>query len=242
MVDEFKVLEKFLTPERIRRLDVVLSNRTRNLVMVLEDIYDPHNASACLRSAEAMGLQEVHVIARKHKFRPAPKVTNGADKWLDIFRYDNVADCIAHLRGRGFKVACTSFAPEARPMHELDFSNPLAVVFGNEHDGVSEDILKSSDELFYIPMLGFSQSFNISVAVAIAIYYGVGERVGHFGANGDLTSLEKEELRRRWVKLSVPMAEEILDRVRQASAEATEEMDAGEVETTVTEEQYREDD
>lgn len=240
MGDEIKVLEKFLTTERLQRIDAVLRNRTRNLVLVLEDIYDPHNAAACLRSAEAMGVQEVHVVTQTYGFKPSPKVTNRADKWLDIIKHETVSGCVKHLKDRGFTVAATSFTEQSDPIHGLDFTRPVAMVFGNEHEGVSAEMLKAADRLFFIPMLGFAQSFNISVASAIALYFAVGRRTSTFGQSGDLSPDEKDELRDLWVKRSVPMADAILDRVRESQFESTEEVPADEFESTEAEAEYPE--
>jgi len=223
MHDDTRFLERYLTPERKDRLRKVLANRTRNLVLGLEDIYDPHNASACLRSAEAMGVQEVQVIASRHEFRPAPKVTNGADKWLDVQLHESVDDCITRLKARGIHVAAGAIIDAAMPLGDLDFSRPTALFFGNEHDGISDQLMARADQLFYIPMLGFTQSFNLSVAAAIALYYGAGQRVRLLARHGDLSQGEREELYARWVKLSVPMAEEMLARYHQSDDEHTED-------------------
>ena len=212
--EEMKVLEEFVTERRQQRLRSVLDNRTRNLVLLLEDIYDPHNASACVRSAEAMGVQELHVITAQHRFAPAPKVTNGADKWLDIHRYKAIAPCFEALRSRGFTIAAGVLNDEAIPIQEIRFDRPVALAFGNEHEGLSEEFRQAADVCFFIPMYGFSQSFNISVAAALGLHWAVNERIRLLGSSGDLTEEERETLLARWTRLSVTMADEILDRAR----------------------------
>jgi tRNA (guanosine-2'-O-)-methyltransferase len=207
-------LEQFMTERRKRRLREVLSHRTRNLTLVLEDIYDTHNASACIRSSEAMGLQELHVAALNLPFKPNPGVTNGADKWMDIIRHDSVDACISHLHDRGYHVAAGVLDHDAVPIQQISFDRPVALVFGNEHEGISEAMASASDQRFYIPMHGFSQSFNISVASALAVHYAVNERVRIFGQNGDLEADDIEQLYAKWVRQSVNMADGMLERLR----------------------------
>lgn len=211
---ETAYLEQFMTERRKARLREVLSQRTRNLVLVLEDIYDPHNASACIRSSEAMGLQELHVAALRIPFKPNPGVTNGAEKWLDMIHHKSVEECVSHLHGRGFTIAAGVLDEGAIPIQELPFDRPVALVFGNEHEGLSEEMAAACDHRFYIPMYGFSQSFNISVASALAVHYAVNQRVNIFGQNGDLDESDIEALYAHWVRLSVNMAEGILEQFR----------------------------
>ena len=211
---ELEILEPFVTENRKARLKEVLAQRTRNLVLVLEDIYDPHNASACIRSAEAMGVQELHVVTPRHPFSPNPKVTNGADKWLDFFRYPAPAPCLEALKKRGFLIAASALTDKARPISEVPFDRPVALVMGNEHEGLSDEMQNLADITYCVPMLGFSQSFNISVATALSLYHAVSARTRLLGSNGDLTDEEQARLYHRWVKLSVPMADAILARYR----------------------------
>jgi len=212
--EEMRVLEEFVTDRRQERLRSVLANRTRNLVLLLEDIYDPHNASACIRSAEAMGVQELHVITTRYPFSPSPKVTNGADKWVDIIRYQSLDTCFDKLRSRGFTIAAGILSEDAVPIQEIPFDRPVALAFGNEHEGLSDEFSAAADFNFYIPMLGFSQSFNISVAAALGLHWAVNERIRLLGRNGDMTDSEREELLARWTRQSVPMADEILARAK----------------------------
>jgi tRNA (guanosine-2'-O-)-methyltransferase len=215
MAEEVEYLEGFMSERRKARLKEVLSQRTRKLVLVLEDIFDPHNASACVRSAEGMGLQELHIVAPRYPFQPNPGVTNGADKWIDMRHHGDVASCVGHLHERGFVVAAGVLSEAAVPLQQLPFDRPLALVFGNEHEGLSEAMQEAADQCFYIPMLGFSQSFNISVATALAVHYAVNERIRHFGRNGDLGEEDQERLYHAWVKQSVNMADQLLARFRE---------------------------
>jgi tRNA (guanosine-2'-O-)-methyltransferase len=146
----------------------VAIGRTHKFIPILSDIYDRGNISAVLRSAEGMGFGEIHLIQRGERFRVANRVTRGADEWLDIFTW-NDPTVVSSLKSRGYKVYSTGFE-NAMPLEQVDFKSPVALIFGNEKDGVKPDISELCDGCVYIPMNGFSQSFNISVAAAISMY------------------------------------------------------------------------
>ena len=220
---ETRYLTQFLTPERLARIETVLAGRTRNLALVLEDVTDPHNVAACLRSAEALGVQDVHVIAGRSSFDAAHKVTQGTDKWLTLRTHPSPAQCVGALRAQGMTLAVGALDDRAVPVHELDFSRPIALAFCNEHSGATGELMDLADHVFYIPMLGFAQSFNISVAAALGLFCAVSRRIKLFGTNGDLTEDEKVGLRALWIRKSVPMAEAMLHRYRTAEEERTED-------------------
>ncbi len=183
-----------MTPERRARIDAVLKLRTYSVTPVLENIYDRGNASAVMRSSEAMGFQAVHLIEISEKFKEANRVTKGADKWLDVIRWKSTKECVENLRGNGYQILATHL-DGARPIDEMDFTRPTALVFGNEKDGVSPELLSLADHRVVIPMHGFVQSFNISVAAAIGLYHVFKERERKLGGNGDLTPEQQEILR-----------------------------------------------
>lgn len=206
------ILRPLLTEARQARIEEVLSHRTRNLVLLFEQVWDPHNVSACMRSAEALGLQEIHVIEKDMPFAPKRDIVQGSAKWLDVHRYSDVATGIAALKERGFTIAAGALTDDAVPLEQLDFQQKFALSFGNEHEGLTAEFLEQCDVVFKIPMLGFTQSFNISVSAALCIYHAVSQRMRKLGGNGDLTEEEKEALREAWMITSVPMAREILER------------------------------
>jgi len=212
---ETAFLARFLTERRLARIEQVLEWRTRNLVLLLEDIYDPHNGAACMRSAEAFGLQEVHVVERESRFDASPAVTIGADKWLDLFRYATPAAGVSALKARGFVLAGAALVPETVPLPQVDFTRPTAMVLGNEHQGLSPDLLAACDILFHIPMAGFSQSFNVSVATGIVLYHAVSQRVARLGSHGDLAPEDRDRLRAAWIRKSVPDADLLVRRFRE---------------------------
>jgi len=206
------ILGQFVTAERSARMEAVLDHRTRHLAPVFERVWDPHNISACLRSAEALGIQEVHVVEADTPFRPSKDVVQGSAKWLDIIKHKSSTECVQALKERGFTVAAGALTDDAVPLTKLDFGGPVALAFGNEHEGLSPEFMARCDVAFRIPMLGFTQSLNISVSAAVSLYHGVLERIRLLGGNGDLTEAQKDQLRDEWLVKTVPMAKEILQR------------------------------
>lgn len=189
------LVEPYLTPERQERIRIAVDERTCDVVPVLENIYDRGNISAVLRSAEAMGFQCGHVIEIGEKFKSANRVTQGADKWLDIRKWKSTIECTRELKRLGYQILATHLDTKARPIDEMDFSRPTAIVFGNEKDGISPEMIAEADHTIIIPMRGFVQSFNISVAAAIALYHAASERRRKLGRHGDLSDEEKTILR-----------------------------------------------
>ncbi|MCM2283089.1 MAG: RNA methyltransferase, partial [Bdellovibrionaceae bacterium] len=163
--DILELAAPYLTESRRARIDAVVAERTYSVVPVMENIYDRGNISAVMRSSEAMGFQSAHVIELNERFKEANRVTQGADKWLDVVRWKSTEDCVVSLKSQGYRVYATHL-DAAVPIGEVDWSQPSAIVFGNEKDGVSQRLLELADQRIIIPMLGFVQSFNISVAAA----------------------------------------------------------------------------
>jgi tRNA (guanosine-2'-O-)-methyltransferase len=194
----------FLLPERRRRIDEVVASRTRTLTVVMEVLGDPQNVNAVLRTAEAFGVQEVHVVEGPMKaFDRNKKISQNADKWLDVVRWKTTEACLAHLKGRGFAVYATHLGEGSRDLAELSFAAPVALVFGNEHRGVSEAALAAADARYAIPMRGFSQSLNVSVAAAVSLFRAVERRQAERGRHGDLGEDEAAALRERFYTKSV---------------------------------------
>ncbi len=204
-------LEPFVSPERQRRIADVLARRLASVAVVLENVYDPHNGAACLRSTEAFGLQAVHVVPGPSGFPVAQKVTQGADRWLDVTRHGSIEACYAALHTAGFRVAAAlPGAPLA--LETLPVDAPLALVFGNEHEGLSAAAQAGADLAFQIPHLGFVQSLNLSVACAVSVHTTAARRRAHLGAPGDLGAAHRRSLQARWYRQSVEAASEILAR------------------------------
>jgi tRNA (guanosine-2'-O-)-methyltransferase len=194
----------FLVPERKARVDEVVANRTRTLTVVMEAFGDPQNVNAVLRTCEAFGIQEVHAIEGPMKpFDRNKKITQNADKWLDVRRWRSTRDCLVHLEAEGFAIYAAHLAPRARSLGSLPFAGKVALVFGNEHRGVSDDALALADATYAIPMLGFVQSLNVSVAAAISLAKAVERREAERGRHGDLSDPDAAALRERFYVLAV---------------------------------------
>ncbi|HSM92782.1 MAG TPA: RNA methyltransferase [Anaeromyxobacteraceae bacterium] len=211
----------FLLPERKARIDEVVANRTRTLTVVMEALCDPQNVNAVLRTCEAFGVQEIHVIEGPMKvYDPNKKISQNADKWLDVRRWPSARDCLGHLKGEGYRIYATHLAQDSVGLADLSFAPKVALVFGNEHRGVSDEAAALSDANFTIPMLGFVQSFNVSVAAAISLARAVDRRVAERGRHGDLPEGEAQALRERFYVLAVKQRSRI---ARAERAEARRE-------------------
>ena len=180
---------------RAERLRQVLSMRRPDLTVVLENVHDPHNVSAVLRSCDAVGVLRVELLYTVEKFpRIGKKSSSSANKWLDLRRHTSVAGCYSLLREEGFRIYATRLGGASVPLYELDLSRPSALVFGNEHRGVSPEAAEAADGNFHIPMVGMIQSLNVSVAAAVALYEAHRQRLAS-GVEGK-KGLGAEELAR----------------------------------------------
>ena len=207
----------FLLPERRARIDEVVAARTRTLTVVMEAFADAQNVNAVLRTAEAFGVQEVHVVEGPMKaFDRNKKISQNADKWLEVVRWKTTEECLAHLKARGFLVYATHLGEGSRTLSELSFAEPVALVFGNEHRGVSEAALAAADVRYAIPMRGFSQSLNVSVAAAVSLFQAMERRTAERGRHGDLDEAEAEALRARFYTKSVKQRSRIAKAERAA--------------------------
>lgn len=202
-----------MTPKRRVRIEQVIAARTYDVVPVLENIYDRGNTSAVMRSSEAMGFQAVHLIETGEKFKAANRVTKGADKWLDVSKWKSTAACAVHLKQKGYQILATHLQADARPLHEVDFSRPTALVLGNEKDGVSAEILRLADAAVIVPMSGFVQSFNISVAGALCLYHARQELLRIRGHVGNLSEDEKRILTAHYYLRSSDRPERLIERL-----------------------------
>lgn len=183
-----------LTDQRRQKITEVVEDRCFSVPIVLEGIYDRGNISAVMRSGEAFGFSHFHVVETQERFKEANRVTQGADKWIETRKWKKTSDCVAHLKEKGYRI-CTTSLNAKKLIQDIDWSIPSALVLGNEKDGVSEEMISASDETFIIPMSGFVQSFNISVAGALCLYQIWLSRNTRLGRCGDLGPAEKEILR-----------------------------------------------
>jgi tRNA (guanosine-2'-O-)-methyltransferase len=195
---------EFLIPERKARIDEVVANRTRTLTVVMEAFCDPQNVNAVLRTCEANGVQEIHVVEGPMKpYGRNKKISQNADKWLDVRRWRSTAECLGNLKSEGFAIYATHLGDGSRSLEALSFLSKVALVFGNEQRGVSNEALRLADALYAIPMLGFVQSLNVSVAAAVSLARAVERRIAERGRHGDLAPEEAQQLRERFYVLAV---------------------------------------
>jgi len=168
-----------VTERRKEKFLEVLRARQTGLTVVMEDIHDPHNVSAMLRSADAVGVGEVHLLYTKDKFpKLGKKSSASATKWIKRNTFDNVETCYEKLRKRGFVICATHLGKKSVSLYDIDLTRNIAFVFGNEHRGVSDAAAKLADENFQIPMKGMIQSLNVSVACAVALFEALRQRMG----------------------------------------------------------------
>jgi tRNA (guanosine-2'-O-)-methyltransferase len=190
-----------MTNERRIKIETVLSKRQNDLTIVLENVFDPHNISAVMRSCDAVGVQEIYVLTTKiprHK-KWGERSSSSAAKWLTVHQFDNAEECFAALRKKYATIITTHLSGDAVSLYELELSKSTALVFGNEHAGVSEEIRAMADGNFIIPQVGIIQSLNISVACAVSLYeaYRQKQLAGHYDQQ-KLTAEEYHSLADQW--------------------------------------------
>lgn len=190
-----------MTPERFERLTKVLNKRQPDLTVVLENVFDPHNISAVMRTCDAVGIQDIFILNTTippHK-KWGAKSSSSAAKWLSIHQFTNAEACFTELRKRYKKIYTTHLSADAVGLHDLNLTEPVALVFGNEHSGVSEEIIAMADGNFIIPQVGIIKSLNISVACAVCLYeaYRQKDIAGHY-AQPKLDEKRLEVLREEW--------------------------------------------
>lgn len=214
-------LEPFVLPKRLERLREVLGQRTRHLTVLLELLHDPHNMSACLRSCEAFGLQDLHVVPQPETgLELNPEVTTGSERWLSIHRHATTSAALDHLRAAGYRILATTVTrePPVCPLGAVDVETPLCVAFGNERDGVSAELTAGADATMQIPMHGFVESLNVSVAFAVTIHELRRRLDAALGPAHLLALPERHALLDRWMIREVPRASLVLAELARRAA------------------------
>jgi len=201
-------LSEFVTPARLALFEKVLNNRTNYITVVLEDIFQPQNASAVLRSCDCLGIQNVHVIENRNEFTVNKEVSLGASKWLNIHKYNekenNSLQAVKTLKEQGYRIVATTPHIKEQLLPDFDVQKgKAALVFGSELSGISEIIMNQADEFLKIPMYGFTESFNISVSAAL-ILYEISMRIRQLdGKAWKLSEEEKMEIKLKWVRATI---------------------------------------
>ena len=199
-------LEGFVTEKRKNLFRQILKNRTRHFTVVLEDIYQQHNSSAVIRSCEIFGIQDVHVIENKYISNVSKNIAKGSQKWLSFHNYkketNNTIACLNSLKGKGYQLIATSPHHNSCLLHDFDITKKSAFIFGVEKTGVSKEVIKNADGILKIPMAGFTESLNISVAAAI-ILENLTYKLRTSSINWNLTHKEEEELYTQWIEKTI---------------------------------------
>ena len=202
---EEKILAEFydiISENKKEMFDRIASERTKHITVAIENVYQEHNASAVLRSCDCFGLQEMHVIEKNNQYKVQRDIALGAGRWVDLFNYNQgnqvTKDCIDRLKGKGYTIVATTPHTE-NTIYDLDLSQPIALVFGTERQGISEEVEKMADTFVKIPMYGFTESFNISVSVAI-ILNTLRQRLEQSSYDWKLTQEEQTALKIKWCR------------------------------------------
>lgn len=201
-------LATFVTTNKLNRIETILTARTRYFTVVLEDIYQPHNISAVLRSAECLGVQDIHIIEQHNKYQLNRDIALGANKWLTLKRYrkpntNNTLECLNTLKAQGYQIAAATLNPNSIPIDKLSLHKKTALCFGSEELGLTQTAHEIADVSSKIPMYGFTQSFNISVSAAICMYTLI-TKLKNSEINWHLTTIEQLELKIAWLINSIP--------------------------------------
>lgn len=210
-LDYLHFLENILTDNRKEKFLKVLQNRTKHFTAVVEDVFQMHNTSAVLRSCEVFGIQELNIIEQRYGKSIDKEIAMGAQKWVDIRTFNTVSNCIDTLKNRGYQIIATTPHENDCMLDDFDISKPSALFFGTERDGLSEEILKKADGFLKIPMVGFTESLNISVSAAIIIQ-NLTSRLRNSSIDWHLSEDEILEKRLDWAKNSIKDIKRIEER------------------------------
>ncbi|MCD9574269.1 TrmH family RNA methyltransferase [Flavobacterium soyae] len=201
-LDYLAFLENILTDNRKEKFLKVLENRTKHFTIAVEDVFQMHNTSAVIRSCEVFGIQELNIIEQRFGKRIDKEIALGAQKWVDINRFDTVEGCVSSLRNKGYQIIATTPHENDCMIQDFDISKPSALFFGTEKDGLSPEILEKADGFLKIPMVGFTESLNISVSAAIIIQ-NLTNRLRNSDIDWHLSDEEIMEKRLVWAKNSI---------------------------------------
>ena len=207
----YDYLQQFLTDERLSKIEHFSKESSDFVLPVMEDVYQFRNAAAIVRSVEACGFHHVVALEEENVFNPNLKVTKGAETWVQVEKMPNNLDSLKKIKSRGYRILAVSPEKNATMLPDYEVKEPIALVFGTELEGVSDEILDFADETLAIPMFGFTKSFNVSVAAAICMYE-LKQKLMKSGIEYQLSDQKLLELKIRWAKNSIKSSEQILER------------------------------
>lgn len=206
-------LESYLTARRKERFYQVLAQRTRHFTVAVEDVYQLHNTSAVIRSCDVFGIQDVHIIEEQNRKRIDREIAMGAQKWVDLYRYNTTNECINFLKRKNYQIVATSPHHDDTYLQDFDVTRKSCFFFGRETEGLSDDVLNQADVFLKIPMVGFTESLNISVSAAIILQH-VTALVKKTEASWQLSDEEILEKRMDWSKKTIKSINSILERYK----------------------------
>ncbi|MFD2824075.1 TrmH family RNA methyltransferase [Lacinutrix iliipiscaria] len=206
-----KYLENYLTESRKDRFHKVISQRTKHFTVATEDVYQLHNTSAVMRSCDVFGIQEVHIVEEVNTKSIDREIAMGAQKWVDLNRYHTVKDCLTKLKQKGYQIVATTPHTNDGLLHEFDVSKKSCFFFGRETEGLSQEVLDAADCYLKIPMVGFTESLNISVSAAIILQH-VTTKLKLSNVNWQLSEEEQHEKRLDWIKKTIKSYDDIVTR------------------------------
>jgi len=210
-------LKEFVTESRFQLFEKILNERTNYISLLIENVYQSHNASAIVRSAEALGLQELYVYERKNSFSPNEEISLGAQKWLDIYRYKETEiktdELFYQLKNKSYRIIATTLHEKAISLEQINLEKgKMLFLFGTEKEGLTDEFKSYADEFLKIPMYGFTESFNVSVSVGIILYQII-SRLRQTNIPYYLSNQEKDKIMIDWLVKSIPMGEKVLERI-----------------------------
>ena len=212
-------LERFITEERKERFLEIIAQRTNHFTVAMEDVFQMHNTSAVVRTCEVFGVQQAHSIEGRFGKRLDAKIAMGAQKWVDVFRYNDTQSCIDMLRAQGYQIVATTPHKDAYFLNDFDITKKSAFFFGTEKEGLSEQVLSQADTFLKIPMVGFTESLNISVAVAIVLQQ-LTDKLRRSNIKWQLTDEERYSVLEQWTKISVRNVNDVIKRYNELNAKA----------------------
>jgi tRNA (guanosine-2'-O-)-methyltransferase len=205
----------YVTENKREKMQAVIANRTRYITVVLEDLFQEHNASAALRTCDIFGVQDVHVVEGKYTFKAVPTIAMGSSKWVDVHSYNVITDAIDELKKQGYRIVATTPHTDCYELPNLPLDQKTAFIFGSEQTGLSQDALAQADTFVKIPMYGFVESFNVSVSVALCLY-DIIHRLQKSSIDWKLSQEETQDLMLQWIrqvsKTAALLEKEIIDK------------------------------
>ena len=210
-------LYQVITPSKVELFERIAPMRTRHLTVVLENIYQEHNASAVLRSCESFGIQDLHIIEKDNQYKVQRDIARGAGRWVDMYNYNlgeqPTLDCLTKLKQKGYQIIATTPHARGYTIGDLPIDKPMALVFGTERRGISQQVIDHADAFVTIPMYGFTESFNISVSAAICMHT-LRSRLENSAIEWKISPEELLTLKIRWCSKIIPRGHLVVPEIR----------------------------